>query len=167
METKNEKSGFELNSVNWLKTIEFIQQKQASNCTLISEEENILISYETLKSMIISLHGTKGRLLGLPSLEATNSFQLFEINDSEVKSLRINPHFIIEFNTRLEVLGATKKFNEELKLKNFSTDINLQTISTYENTNEWNEFLSMIDFYLPGIILKYYPNIPFKNYVTT
>lgn len=89
------------------------------------------------------------------------------IDFSEVKSHRITlPDFIETFNSYLKDLGLTKKFNETISLKNFSQKINLENIGSYENNDNWNEFLHLVDFYYPGALLAYYPDIPFQNYAT-
>lgn len=63
---------------NWIRTIEFLQQKQTNNETLTFEEEEALNTYVTLKKMIFNLHVTKKKLLGLPAIEQ-NTFHLQSI----------------------------------------------------------------------------------------
>lgn len=95
------------------------------------------------------------------------------VSMSEVLKKRIhelmseeNTYFITEFKSRLERAGVTNKFEEQINLKKFPQHINLKNVGSYENKDNWNEFLNIVDFYYPGILLEYYPDIPFKNYVT-
>lgn len=73
--------------------------------------------------------------------------------------------FLFEFNSRLETFGVMKKFNEDVELLGLREEINLENINSYKNNDEWNIFFNLIDFYYPGLLVKFYPNIPFGNYV--
>lgn len=88
------------------------------------------------------------------------------IDYAERKKVRINPHFIIEFKNELERIGLLKKFEEEIKLKKFPEHINLENIGSYENDDNWNEFLHIVDYYYPGILIIHYRDIPYQNYAT-